>query len=124
MSGPDELDNWSNIIIDGAGIGGASTDAAIEVDISAAGPHTIDLDNISFNNRISGSVDMHFLDQGSDRTYTVNVLNGGTTPTVTKDRGSDTVNVVNSVTLTLEGVVSGSQCSIHAASGGYLSEGT
>ncbi len=102
VTGVDDLDDWSDIVIDGAGIGGATTDAGIEFDIAAAGPHTIDLDNFTFQNRVSGSVDLHFLDQGTDTTYTVNILNGGSTPTFTKDRAGDTVNIiVNPVTLTL-----------------------
>ncbi len=102
VTGVDDLDDWADIVVDGAGIGGATTDAAIEFDISAAGPHTIDLDNWTFQNRVSGSVDIHFLDQGTDTTYTVNILNGGSTPTVTKDRAGDTINIiVNPVTLTI-----------------------
>ncbi len=113
VTGVDDLDNWNGVTFDGAGVGGATTDAAIEFNIAAAGPHTIDLNTITFQNRVGSSVDLHFLDQGADRVYTVNV-NGGTTATFTKDRAGDTVTIVSSVTQTLKNVISGSQCSIHA----------
>ena len=102
VTGVTDLDDWSDIVIDGAGIGGATTDAAIEIDIAAAGPHEMDLDNFTFQNQVGSSVDLHFLDQGTDTVYTINVLNGGSTPTFTQDRGGDTINiVVNPVTLEL-----------------------
>jgi len=114
INAANEVANVSDIVFDGAGLGGTTQDAAIEINISGAGPHTLDFDNIVFQNRVSGSVDLHFLDQGADRTYTINVLNGGSTPTFTKDRGTDTVNIVNTVTLTLKNVNSGAQCAIYA----------
>lgn len=99
VNAANEMANISNVTFDGAGIGGASTDAAIEIDITGAGPFTLDFDNILFQNRVSGSVDVHVLANGN-ADYTINVLNGGDTPTVTND-GSGTVTVVNSVTLTV-----------------------
>ena len=117
ITGASQLDDWSSIDFDGAGIGGASTDAAIEVDITGAGPHEIDLDLFIFSNRVSGSVDMHFLDNGIDATYEVNVLNNGTTPTYTSDRGTSTVNINAAKTLTLTNVIPGSSCSIIDTSG-------
>lgn len=86
------FDDWADITFDGAGLGGTSQDAAIEVDIPGAGPFTINLDNFKFVNRVSGSVDMHFL-ANSNADYTVNVLNGGDTPTFTND-GTGTVTIV------------------------------
>ena len=124
VNAANELDNISDVTFDGAGIGGTTADAALEIDISAAGPHTINLDNITFQNRVGSSVDMYFVDQGADRTYTVNVLNGGTTPTFTKARAGDSVTINNSVTLTLTNVVVGSNCSIHAEAGGPETVGT
>lgn len=123
LTGQDELDDWADIVFDGAGIGGTTADAAIEVNISGAGPHTIDLDNFTFQNRVGSSVDMYFVDQGSDRTYTVNVLNGGSTPTFTKARAGDTVTVNNSVTLAINNVVPGSKISIIAGATGPETEG-
>jgi hypothetical protein len=106
------MDNMKNITFDGAGVGGAATDCAIEVDIAAAGPHLMDMDNFVFQNRISGSVDMHFLDQGVDTTYTINILNNGPTPTITKDRAGDTVTFVNSKLATFTPVENGSAFTI------------
>lgn len=94
-----ELANVSDITFDGAGVGGTSTDAAIEIDITGAGPFTLDFDNIKFQNRVSGSVDVHIL-ANNNADYTINVLNGGDTPTVTND-GTGTVTVVNAVNLTI-----------------------
>jgi hypothetical protein len=108
----DDLDDWSNITFDGAGVGGAADDAAIEIDISGAGPHTIDLDKFLFQNRVGSSVDLHFLDQGSDRDYTVNILNNGTSATFTKDRAGDTVDIVSSKQATFTPVEDGSAFTI------------
>lgn len=91
------LDNMSNVTFDGAGIGGTADDAAIEINITGAGPHEIDLDHFLFENRVGSSVDLYFVDQGADRVYTVNVLNSGTNATFTKERAGDTVTVVSAV---------------------------
>jgi len=93
------MDNMADISFDGAGVGGTTADAAIEVNISAAGPHVMDMDNFAFSNRVGSSVDMYFVDQGSDRTYTITAT--GATPTFTKARGTDTVSFPSSETVTV-----------------------
>lgn len=108
----DALDNMQNITFDGAGVGGTTADAAIEIDISGAGPHTIDLTNFVFQNRVGSSVDLYFVDQGADRTYTVNILGGGTLATFTKQRGTDTVTVVSAVDYTLTGIANDTEVTI------------
>lgn len=87
-----ETDNVTDITFDGAGLGGTSQDAAVEIDISGAGPFTIDLEGWIFQNRVAGSVDLHFLANGN-ADYTVNITGGGSTPTYTND-GSGTVSIV------------------------------
>lgn len=93
------MDNMADITFDGAGVGGTADDAAIEVNISAAGPHVMDMDNFTFSNRVGSSVDMYFVDQGSDRTYTITASGG--TPTFTKARAGDTVTFPSSETVTV-----------------------
>lgn len=105
VNAANELANVSNITFDGAGIGGTSADAAIEIDITGAGPFTLDFDNIKFQNRIAGSVDVHVRANGN-ADYTINVQNGGDTPTVTND-GTGTVTVVNAKTVRVTAVISG-----------------
>ncbi|MDX1486574.1 MAG: hypothetical protein R3268_00130 [Acidiferrobacterales bacterium] len=127
VNAANELANVSDIVFDGAGIGGTTADAAIEVDISGAGPFTLDFDNITFQNRVAGSVDVHILANGN-ADYTINVLNGGSTPTVTND-GTGTVTVQNTVTLTVTvkdaadlSVVQNARVRVEAAAGGDLQE--
>ena len=50
---------------------------------------------------VGRGVDLHFLDTGGDSTYNINLLNGTPTPTFTKDRSGDTVNLVASETVTI-----------------------
>lgn len=121
-----DLDNVSDVAFDGAGVGGTSVDAAIEVDISGAGPFTLDLESITFSNRVSGSVDIHILANGN-ADYTINV-NGGDTPTVTND-GSGSVTVNNPKTFTVAGLIAGSEVRVFRTSddtelGGIESSGT
>lgn len=127
INAANELANISDVIFDGAGIGGTSVDAAIEVDITGAGPFTLDLDNIKFQNRVSGSVDIHILANGN-ADYTINVLNNGDTPTYTND-GAGTVTVQNTKTLTVTvkdasdlSNIENARVLMEAAAGGDLQE--
>ena len=111
-----EIANVSALTFDGAGLGGTTQDAAIEVDIAGAGPFTLDFNNYIFQNKVTGSVHVHIL-QNSDANYTINVTNGGTgliAADVTNDgTGSVTLPSSEPVTITclneagdpLEGIV-------------------
>jgi len=128
INAANEMANVDGVSFDGAGVGGTAQDAAIEVDISGAGPFTIDLDNISFSNRVGSSVDLHIL-QNSDADYTFNLLNGTPTPTYTNDgTGTVTAEATVSVTVTArdaadQSAISGARVLVEADTGGDLPAG-
>jgi hypothetical protein len=91
-----ELANVSNIAFDGAGVGGSGSSAIL---LTPNGG-TYNFDNITFANRVSGSHDVRIPNTTTADT-TINVLNGGSTPTV-NNQGTGAVTIVTgSVTATL-----------------------
>lgn len=92
-----EMDNVSNITFDGAGVGGLGS-CAIRLNLGGgAGPFSVDFNNIQFQNRVSGSHDV-LVPSDVVGNITINILNGGDTPTV-NNQGSGTVTIVNAVNL-------------------------
>lgn len=119
-----QLTNVSDIAFDGAGVGGTASDAAIEIDITGAGPFSLTFDNITFANQVGSSVDVHILANGN-ADYTINVTNNGDTPTVTND-GTGTVTIVNARTVRVTALdasdtpIQGARVFLEAAAGGDL----
>jgi hypothetical protein len=88
----------------------------IGIRISTAGTYTFD--NLSFSGNTND------VENDSGGAVTINVVNGGDTPTVLNTGAGSATAVQNTVVLSFAGIVSGSQIYIEAASGGPLSVGT
>jgi len=98
INATNELANVSNISFDGAGTGG-SGNGAVYINITGAGPFTLDFDGFNYANRVAGSHDI-VIAANSNADYTLNIANGSD-PTV-NNLGSGTVTkVLNPVDLTI-----------------------
>ena len=98
INATNELTNVSNISFDGAGTGG-SGNGAVYINITGAGPFTLDFDGFTFANRVAGSHDIVVAANGN-ADYTLNITNGSD-PTI-NNLGSGTVTkVLNPVDLTI-----------------------
>ena len=97
INATNELTNVSNIAFDGAGVGGTSSDGAVYINITGAGPFTLDFDGFTYANRVSGSVDIVIAANGN-ADYTLNITNGSS-PTVTNLGTGSVTLVVDPVTV-------------------------
>ena len=89
------------------------------IEFGASAPTTIGLVGHSYSgfnaaNEQNDST-LVFADKGSDTTWTVNI-SGGDTPSYKRRRGGDTVNIVASVTVTLTGLVPGTEVRVYDTS--------
>jgi len=98
INATNELDNVSDISFDGAGVGGSGS-GAVYINISGAGPFTLNFDGFTYANRVSGSHDI-VIAAGSNADYTLNITNGSD-PTVNNLGSGTVIKVVDPVSLTV-----------------------
>lgn len=103
------------------------TNAHHAIKFGTSAPTTFTLTNITFSgfNVSDGQNDstLVFEDRGSNTTWNV-TIDGGTTPSYKKRRSGDTVNIITgSVTVTLTGLVSGSEVRVYDTSSGAVVDG-
>jgi hypothetical protein len=93
---------------------GAAAHHAIEFGTNA--PTTMTLTGVTYSgfNAANGQNDstLLFPDKGSDTTWTINI-SGGDTPSYKKARAGDTVNIVASTTITLTGLIAGTEIRVY-----------
>ena len=105
---------------------GTAATHAIEFGTSA--PTTFTISDVTFSgyNASDGQNDstLYFADRGSDTTWNV-TIDGGTTPSYKKERAGDTVNIITgSVTVTLTGLVAGSEVRVYDSGDDSVIDGT
>jgi hypothetical protein len=102
------------------------TNAHHAIEFGTSAPTTMTLVGHSYSgfNAANGQNDstLLFPDTGSDTTWTVNI-SGGDTPTYKKARAGDTVNIVSSVTVTLTGLVDGTEVRVYKTSDDSVVDG-
>lgn len=103
---------------------GSTATHAISFGTSAPTTMTLVGHSYSGYNASDGQNDstLYFADRGSDTTWTVNI-SGGDTPTYKKARAGDTVNIVSSVTVTLTGLVDGTEVRVYKTSDDSVVDG-
>jgi len=98
INATNELTNVSNISFNGAGTGG-SGNSAVYINITGAGPFTLDFDGFTYANRVAGSHDI-VIAANSNADYTINITNGSD-PTVNNLGSGSVTKVLNPVALTI-----------------------
>lgn len=102
-----ELANVSNLAFNGAGVGGAGSSAIL---LTPNGG-TYNFVGITFANRVAGSHDVRIPNTTTADT-TINVTSGGSTPTV-NNQGTGAVTINSNVSITLTGLVAGSEVRVY-----------
>jgi hypothetical protein len=114
------LQQYTNLEFTSAGAGAFSDNHAVHITPTGAGPFTYNFDNWTFTGYASDAGTatdraVYINPATSSANITINVLNGGTTPSIREAAGyTGTVTINNNVTVTTDGVAEGTAIKVIA----------